>query len=175
MLKKILGGVLVIVAAILIFAATRPDNFRVERAATINAPPEKIFALLNDFHQWSAWSPWEKLDSNMTRAFSGPMLGVGSVYEWSGNKDVGMGRMEIASEAAPMRLLINLDFLEPFESHNTAEFTLESRGESTNVVWSIQGPSNYVMKVMTVFTSMDAMMGKDFEAGLANLKALAER
>ncbi len=175
MIKTIAVAIAVLIAAILAFAATKPDTFRVERAAEIKAPPEKIFALINDFHQWPAWSPWEKMDPAMRRTHSGAASGKGAVYEWEGNSKVGQGRMEITDAAAPSKLIIKLDFLKPFEGHNNAEYTLQTKGDTTRLTWAMYGPSPFVSKVMQVFVSMDSMIGKDFEAGLANLKAIAEK
>jgi uncharacterized protein YndB with AHSA1/START domain len=175
MLKKIALGLAVIVAAVLLFALTKPDTFSVERSATIKAPPEKIYPLISDFRQWPQWSPWEKLDPNMKRSLSGAPQGVGSVYGWSGNDDVGEGRMEITSATAPTQVNIKLDFLKPFEAHNTTVFTLTPQGDGTQVKWVMQGPAPYVTKLMTLFVSMDKMVGKDFETGLANMKVVAER
>lgn len=167
--------VLLVIAALLLFASTRPDSFRVERSLAIKAPPERIFPLIDDFHRWPAWSPWEKLDPAMTRTHSGPASGVGAVYEWLGNSKVGQGRMEIMQSSAPSRLAIKLDFLKPFEAHNTAEFTLRPQGDATLVHWAMFGPTPFISKLMGLFVSMDRLVGKDFEAGLANLKAEAER
>jgi uncharacterized protein YndB with AHSA1/START domain len=175
MFKKIAIVVVVLVAALLAFAATKPDTFRVERSATIKAPPEKIFPLLNDFQRWETWSPWEKKDPAMKRTFSVVSGGKGAVYSWEGNKEVGQGRMEISDSVPPSRLAIKLDFLKPFEAHNMVEFTLAPQGDATSVTWAMQGPSPYFMKIMHVFLDMDSMVGKDFEAGLANLKAVAEK
>ena len=173
---KTIGIVFVIViAAVLIFAATKPDTFSVQRTTAIKAAPEKIFAMLDDFHNWGSWSPWEKMDPNMKRTFSGPANGKGSVYEWDGNSKVGQGRMEITDALAPSQVTVKLDFIKPFEGHNIAEFVLEPRGDTTNVTWTMRGPSPYIAKLMSVFFSMDSMIGKDFEAGLANLKAAAEK
>ena len=175
MLKRILLVVVVLIGALLAYAATRPDSFRVERAAVIKAPPAKVFALIDDFHQWAGWSPWDKLDPSMKRSHSGAASGKGAVYAWEGNGDVGAGRMEILETTAPSRVLIRLDFIKPFEARNTAEYTLRPEGEATRVTWAMYGPAPFVSKLMQVFVSMDAMIGKDFEQGLANLKALAER
>lgn len=175
MFKRILLVVVVLIGALLAYAATRPDSFRVERAALIEAPPAKVFALIDDFHQWAGWSPWEKLDPSMKRSHSGAASGKGAVYAWEGNGDVGAGRMEILETTAPSRVLIRLDFIKPFEARNTAEYTLRPEGEATRVTWAMYGPAPFVSKLMQVFVSMDAMIGKDFEQGLANLKALAER
>ena len=175
MFKKILLGVMVVIAAILIFAATKPDIFRVQRAAGIKAPPEKIFAIINDFKRWDAWSPWEKKDPAMKRTFGATTDGKGAVYAWEGNKDVGQGRMEIAESVPPSKVTLKLDFLKPFEAHNIVEFTLVPQGDSTNVTWAMQGPTPYFAKIIHVFMDMDSIVGKDFETGLANLKAIAEK
>ncbi len=175
MLKIILVVIVVLIAVVLGLAATKPDTFRVERAATIKAPPAKVYALIDDFRQWSQWSPWEKLDPELKRTFSGPASGKGAVYEWTGNSKVGAGRMEITEPTPPSKIVIKLDFIKPFEGHNIAEFTLEPQGDSTQLTWAMHGPTPFVSKVMQVFISMDRLIGKDFEAGLANLKAAAER
>lgn len=175
MLKTIAIASVVLLAALLAFAATKPDTFRVQRTASIKAPPEKVFALINDFHQWSAWSPWEKMDPAMRRIHSGAASGKGAVYEWDGNNKVGQGRMEITGSSAPSKIIIKLDFLRPFEAHNVAEFMLVEQSDSTAVTWAMHGPSPYLTKIMQIFFSMDSMVGKDFEAGLANMKAAAEK
>lgn len=175
MLKTISIVVVVLVAGLLAFAATQPDTFRVQRAASIKAPPEKIFPLINDLHSWGAWSPWEKLDPAMKRTHSGAVSGKGAVYAWEGSGEVGAGRMEIIEASPSSKVTIKLDFLKPFEAHNFAEFTLEPKGDATNVTWAMYGPSTYVSKLMSVFFSMDSMVGKSFEAGLANLKTAAEK
>jgi uncharacterized protein YndB with AHSA1/START domain len=169
----------IVIAIVLVLAATKPDTFRVRRAAAINASPERIFPLINDFHQWASWSPWEGKDPSMKRSYSGAASGKGAVYGWDGNKNVGTGRMEILESSMPAKIVIKLDFLKPFEAHNTAEFTLLPLGEGTNVVtnvvWEMHGPAPFMSKVMQVFMNMDNMVGKDFEAGLANLKRLTEK
>jgi uncharacterized protein YndB with AHSA1/START domain len=175
MLKMIGIAVAVLVVAILVFAATRPDTFRIQRATSIKAPPEKIFALINDLHAWDAWSPWEKKDPAMKRTHSGAANGKGAVYEWDGNSEVGKGRMEIAETSSPSQVTIKLDFIKPFEGHDIAEFALEPEDGATKVTWAMFGPMPYISKLMTMFFSMDSMVGKDFEAGLANLKAVAEK
>jgi carbon monoxide dehydrogenase subunit G len=175
MIKTIAIIVVVLVAGILILAATKPDSFRVQRATSIKAPPAKIFPYLNDLHNFGAWSPYEKKDPAMKRTFSGPASGKGAVYEWDGDKNVGKGRMEIADTATPSKVVIKLDFVRPFEAHNTVEFTLAPKGDSTDVTWAMQGPVPYVAKIMHVFFDMDSMVGKDFAAGLANLKTVAEK
>jgi uncharacterized protein YndB with AHSA1/START domain len=165
---------LVAIAAILVLAM-KPDTFRITRAITVKAPPEKIFPLIADFRAWSAWSPWEKRDPALKRSYGGSASGKGAVYEWEGNSKVGKGRMEIIDAPPPSRLAIKLDFLKPFEAHNTAEFTLTPRENTTDVTWAMHGPNLFIGKVMSLFVSMDRMVGKDFETGLANLKAEAER
>ncbi|MGQ0581422.1 MAG: SRPBCC family protein [Reyranella sp.] len=168
-------AIVVVVAGILIYAATRPDTFRVQRTATIKAPPEKIFALINDLRSWSLWSPYEKKDPAMKRTFSGAASGKGAIYEWDGDKNVGKGRMEITEATPPAKILIKLDFISPFEGHNTAEFTMEPRSDGTVVTWTMYGSASLMMKVMGLFMNMDNMIGNDFAAGLANLKATAEK
>ncbi|MBF8178710.1 MULTISPECIES: SRPBCC family protein [Oxalobacteraceae] len=175
MFKIIAIAVLVVIIAILVFATTKPDTFRVERTTTIKAPPEKIYPLINDFHSWTTWSPYEKKDPDMKRTHSGAASGQGAVYEWDGDKNVGKGRMEITESSPASRIVIKLDFLAPFEAHNTAEFTLQPQGDATQVTWSMYGPANYMSKLMSVFFNMDKMVGDDFAIGLANLKAAAEQ
>lgn len=175
MLKIIGIAVVMLVAGVLVFAVSRPDFFRIERSASIKAPPGKIFPLVSDLKGWSAWSPYEKKDPAMKRTFGAVSAGKGAVYEWHGDKNVGKGRMEITEAAPPSKIVIRLDFLEPFEAHNTAEFTMEGKGDSTTVTWAMYGPANFVSKLMGLFFSMDKMIGSDFEAGLANLKTLAEK
>lgn len=161
--------------AMLAYAATKPNTFRIERSATIAAPPERVFALIADFHQWPGWSPWEKMDPTMKRTHSGAANGIGAIYEWEGNKKVGKGRMEILEAVPASRVVIKLDFLKPFEAHNTAEFTLGPRDGGTHITWAMFGKQPFMLKVMCLFMNMDAMVGKDFEAGLANMKGLAEK
>ena len=163
------------IAIVLILAATRPDRFSVQRATTVKAPPEKIFPLINDFHQWGTWSPYENKDPAMKRNYSGAASGKGAVYAWDGNKNVGSGRMEILDTAAPSKIVIKLDFFTPFEGHNTAEFTMLPQGDATNVTWLMHGPLPFMGKIMHVFINMDRMVGKDFEIGLANLKRFTEK
>lgn len=174
MLKVIGILLLVAIAVILGMALTQPPTFQVVRQVTIEAPPEKIYPFLDDFHQWAVWSPWEKLDPAMKRTFGGPESGVGATYAWEGNSDVGAGRMEVKEAVEPSKVGIQLDFLKPFEAHNTADFALTPQESGTEVVWTMTGHHNFMSKVMCVFVSMDKMVGKDFEQGLANLKAAAE-
>jgi uncharacterized protein YndB with AHSA1/START domain len=165
----------VAIAGVLILASRKPDTFRVERTTSIKAAPEKIFPLIEDFHRWGSWSPWETRDPAMQRSFSGAGRGKGAVYAWNGNNKVGSGRMEILDAPPPRKVVIKLDFLKPFEGHNTAEFTLLPQGDTTNVTWLMHGPAPLMSKLMQVFMDMDNMIGKDFAAGLANLKRITEK
>lgn len=174
-LAIILGIIVLAVLAILAIAATKPNNFVVQRTTDIAAAPETVFALIDDFHKWRDWSPWEGLDPDLRRKMSGAQSGRGAVYEWDGNKKVGSGRMEIVEAAAPNKVAIKLDFLKPFEAHNMAEFTIVPQGQTTRVNWAMRGPSLFMTKVMQTVMNFDKMIGKDFEKGLANLKAIAER
>jgi len=168
-------AVVLAIAIILILAAAKPDRFSVQRATTVKAPPERIFPLINDFHQWATWSPYENKDPAMKRSYSGTASGKGAVYAWEGNKNVGSGRMEILDASAPAKIVIKLDFFTPFEGHNTAEFTMLPQGDATNVTWLMYGPLPFMGKIMHVFVNMDRMVGKDFEIGLANLKRVTEK
>jgi len=174
MIKISLIVVAVLVAGVLAFAATRPDSFRIERSASIKAPPDKVFAQINDFRRWTAWSPWEKLDPRLKRSYSGAESGKGAAYAWEGDRNVGAGRMEVMESAAPSKIVIKLDFIKPFEGHNTAEFTLLPDSGGTRVTWAMFGPSPYLSKVMGMFFSMDSMIGGYFEQGLANLRSATE-
>jgi hypothetical protein len=165
------------VAIVLVLAATKPDTFTVQRAAVVKAPAEKIFPLIDNFHQWVNWSPWENRDPAMKRTYSGAESGRGAVYAWDGNRNVGSGRMEILAASSPSKIVIKLDFFKPFEGHNTAEFNLvpERDAAATNITWVMHGPSSFMSKVMQVFMNLDKMIGNDFETGLANLKRLTEK
>ena len=165
----------VVIAIVMTLAAGKPDTFRIERTATMNAPAEKVFPLISDFREWLNWSPWEGRDPALKRNYSGAERGKGAVYAWDGNKNVGSGRMEILEADSPSKIVIKLDFLKPFEAHNTAEFTMLPQGGATNVVWVMHGPAPFMSKVMQVFMNMDRMIGKDFEVGLASLKAVSEQ
>jgi hypothetical protein len=171
---SIVGSLLFLaVAVILGLAATKPSIFRVERSAPIQAPAERIHPRLADFREWMRWSPWEKVDPALERSYSGAERGVGAVYDWKGPK-AGQGRMEVLASKPPSDLEIKLDFIKPFEAHNLVRFALRPEGAGTRVTWSMEGPSPFAQKVMCVFVDLDKTIGKDFEAGLANLKALAE-
>jgi hypothetical protein len=163
------------IAAVFILAASKPATFSVERAIGIKAPAERIFPLINDFHQWVSWSPYENKDPAMKRSYSGPESGRGAVYGWEGNSNVGSGRMEILDASVPSKIVIKLDFFKPFEGHNTAEFTMLPQGDATHLSWVMRGPAPFISKLMQVFMNLDRMIGKDFEIGLANLKKLTEK
>jgi carbon monoxide dehydrogenase subunit G len=165
--------VVALIAIVLIAAAARPSSFRIERSTTIAAPPEKIVALIDDFHAWGQWSPWETIDPTMTRTFEGPERGVGAIYGWTGNGKAGTGRMEILEDSAA-KVLIKLDFIKPFEAHNTAIFTLEPQGGATRVTWAMEGTQPFIAKLMGLIFNMEKMVGPDFEKGLASLKVGAE-
>ena len=175
MVMTIAVVVAVAVASVLAFAAGKPDTFRVQRTTSIKAPPEKIFPLIDDFRSWVSWSPYENRDPDMQRTYGALTSGKGATYAWDGNRNVGQGNMEILDSAPPSKIRIKLDFIKPFEGHNTAEFTLEPAGDSTTVTWAMYGPQPFMAKFMTMFFNMDKMIGKDFEVGLANLKAAAEK
>jgi hypothetical protein len=175
MIKTIAIVVVLLLAAVLIFAAFRPDTFRVQRATSIKAPPEKIFPHINDFKRWGAWSPYEKKDPNMKRTYGGAAEGKGSTYAWQGDGNVGQGRLEITDASAPGKVAINLDLTKPLEAHNRVVFTMVPRGEVTEVTWDMQGQVPYFAKIVHLFFNMDRMVGTDFEVGLANLKGVAEK
>jgi hypothetical protein len=174
MIEALIIVVVVLIALLLIYAATRPAEFRVERSVIINASAEKIFPLINDFREWEPWSPWEKVDPAVKRSYSGAASGEGAVYEWSGNKNIGQGRMEIVESSPPFKVKLKIDFIKPFEAHNTIEFTLIPQGDSTRVTQAMYGPSPFISRLMGIFCSMDKMVGRKYEEGLANLKALSE-
>jgi hypothetical protein len=166
--------VVVVIAGILIYAATKPDSFRVQRTVSIKAAPDKIYRLIDDFKAWGVWSPYEKKDLSMKKSFGAVTAGKGATYAWEGDKNVGQGSMEML-ESSPQKVLIKLDFLKPFEAHNMAEFILVPKGDTTDVTWAIYGPSPFMSKVIGTFMNLDKMIGGDFEKGLADLKAAAEK
>lgn len=174
MLKAILIIVAALIAGVLAYAATKPDTFRVQRSASIKAPPERIFPLINDYRNWAAWSPYERKDPAMKRTFGATTAGKGATYSWEGNKDVGQGGMEIQDSVPSSKVTIRLDFLKPFEAHNIVDFTLQPEGDATKVTWEMHGPAPYFSKLMQVFINMDKMVGTDFEAGLASMRTVAE-
>lgn len=175
MLFNILLLVAVIIAALLIIAAFRPSEFRIMRSITMAAPPSAVFARVNDFRQWLPWSPWEKMDPALQRDYSGSSDGIGAIYDWNGNREVGMGRMTII-ESRPVALIrIKLEFIKPMPGLATAEFSFRPEGHTTAVTWSMHSTnSNFLCKLMGMFMNMDKMVGTQFEKGLSDLKAVTE-
>lgn len=174
MLKKILGLLVLLIVALAAFIATRPNTYHVERAVEIAAPASVVQARLENFREWQSWSPWEGLDPAMKRDFEGPESGVGARYHWVGNDKVGEGRMTVQESVPGEKVGILLEFIKPFASTNQTTFTLAEQGGSTRVVWNMDGTADFMTKAMSVMKSMDAMIGPDFEKGLASLKSVAE-
>jgi hypothetical protein len=176
MLKWVLSGIGIVVAVFLVIVALQPSDFRIERSATMRAPAQAPYAQVNDFHNWGAWSPWEKIDSALKRSYEGPQAGKGASYAWQGNKDVGEGRMTI-TESRPGELVrIKLEFFKPFAATNTAEFRFKPAGpDSTAVTWTMTGENNFLSKAICVFVNMDQMVGGMFEQGLTQMKTVVER
>jgi carbon monoxide dehydrogenase subunit G len=174
MWKKFALGIAAGLVILAIVVATRPSELKVERSQTIQAPADVVFGMINDFHAWSEWSPWERLHPGMQRTHAGSESGVGAEYSWSGNEDVGTGRMTITESQPQRQVDIKLEFIEPWEATNTARFTLNEAGEGVNVTWAITGENNFAAKAAGMFMDMDAMIGKDLEQGFANMKQLAE-
>ncbi|HEX2733210.1 MAG TPA: SRPBCC family protein [Polyangiaceae bacterium] len=173
-LKNILIGVVVLVGALLLVIQTRPAEFHIERSLAIDAAPADVFPFIQDFHKWSTFSPWDKLDANMKREYSGASSGPGAVYAWSGNDKVGTGRMTIVDVIVPEQVKIQLDFIAPWEAHNTATFSLRSAPNGSVVTWMMDGENDFLGKAAGLFMDMDKLVGKDFEDGLQNLKRAAE-
>jgi len=174
MLMTVTFVALTALALLLVYAAMRPDTFRVQRTTVIKAPASKIFALINDLKSFNNWNPFEKKDPSVTGRYSGAASGVGAVYAWSGRK-VGAGHIEITASVAPSQVTMRLDSVKPLKRQNTVEFTLQARGDTITIVtWALQGPSPYLSRLIGVAFDAEARIGKDFEAGLANLKALTE-
>jgi uncharacterized protein YndB with AHSA1/START domain len=175
MLKTVLLIVVAAIALLLIYVSTRPDTFAVERSTTIAAPAAKLFPLINDMRQFNTWNPYARKDPAMKAEYSGPAAGPGAVLDFQGNKDVGKGRISVTGVTEPSLVTMQLDMWEPFEGHNTVNFILAPDGAGTRVTWAMHGPSAFITKLMGIFFNMDQMIGKDFEAGLANLKQVAEK
>lgn len=174
MLKLVLGGLVLAIGAVLGLAAARPDTLRVQRTALIKAPPERIYPLIDSLREGARWSPYYRKDPAMQGAYRGPERGTGAVFEFAGNREVGKGRVTITDTAPPERVTMRLEMREPFAADNVVEFTLVPRGDATDVTWAMRGRMPYMAKVVHLFLDMDRMVGRDFEAGLANLKAIAE-
>jgi len=175
MLNWILGGVAVVIAIFVTVVALQPSDFRIERSAAIAAPAPAVFAQVNDFQNWRAWSPWEKLDPQLKRIYEGPAAGTGAQYAWVGNKDVGEGRMTILESRPGELVRIRLEFFKPFAATNTAEFSFRPSGNGTELTWSMSGQNNFVARAICLFMNMDKMVGGQFEQGLAQIKSIVER
>lgn len=167
--------IIVLVALVLIYGVSQPAGFSVVREADFKAAPNKVFAQINDFHNWSAWSPWEKMDPDMKREFSGAATGVGAKYAWVGNKKVGQGNMEITNSVPSKNMQLDLNFIKPFQASNVTEFTLTPNGKGTHVKWEMRGRAPFMFRVMGMFFSMDKIVGTDFERGLANLRGVVDK
>jgi hypothetical protein len=174
MLKKIVIGLAVIVVVFIVIVALQPSEFRIVRSATISAPAPAVFAQVNDFHKWDTWSPWAKLDPAMKKTYDGAPAGTGAIYSWSGNDQVGEGRMTLTESRASDLIRIKLEFMKPFAATNTAEFSFKPEGNQTVVTWSMFGENNFVAKAFGLLMNMDKMVGGDFEKGLAQLKSVME-
>lgn len=174
MLKKILIAIAAIVVVFVIVVAIQPSEFRITRKATISAPAPAVFAQVNDFHNWEAWSPWAKLDPAAKTTFEGPSAGTGAIFRWAGNKEVGEGSMTITESRPPDLIRIKLEFLKPFAAINTTEFTFTPEGDQTAVTWSMAGKNNFIAKAVCLFMNMDKMVGGQFEKGLVNMKSVVE-
>src|SRR6266567_5610438 len=174
MLIKILVALAVIVLGFVGVVAMRPSEYRVARTATMSAPAPAVFAQVNDFHKWEAWNPWGKIDPAMKQAYDGAPAGIGAIYTWAGNNEVGEGRMTI-TESRPNDLIrIKLEFFKPFAGTNIAEFTFKPEGNQTAVTWSMTGKNNFMAKAIHLFMNMDKMIGGQFETGLAQMKSIVE-
>jgi polyketide cyclase/dehydrase/lipid transport protein len=175
MLKWTLAALAALVVVFLVVVAMQPDDFRIERSATMRAPAPAAFAQVNDFQNWRAWSPWEKVDPALKRTYDGPKAGTGAVYAWQGNKDVGEGRMTITDSRPGELVRIKLEFFKPFPATNTAEFRFNQSGpDSTAVTWTMTGQNNFLSKAICLFVSMDRMVGGMFEQGLTQMKSIVE-
>ena len=174
MLWFILKLILAAILLILVYAWFKPKTFRFERSTVINVAPEKVYKHVADFHNWQAWSPWEGLDPQLKRTYAGPSEGVRAAYSWEGNNKVGAGRMELTSADPKTGLSLNLDFFRPFKASNITDIAFTPERGGTRVNWAMHGPHPFVMRLMSIFVSMDKMVGKDFEKGLAQLKAVSE-
>jgi hypothetical protein len=175
MVLKIVVVVAALIVAVLIFAATRPNTFHVQRSIIINAPAEKIFLLINDLRAWDKWEPQDRKDPTMKKTFMGPESGTGATTEWDSQGQGGKGRMAIIESVPNGRVAIKVDFIRPFEAHNINEFTLEPQASGTKVTWSIQASNLFAMKLVGVFFNIQREFGKHVDTGLSNLKSVAER
>lgn len=174
MLKKILIGVAAVLVLFVIIVAMQPAQYRVTRTATIPATSAVVFEHVNDLHKWDAWSPWAKLDPTMKTSFEGPPSGAGASYAWVGNSKVGEGKMSIIESTPNQSVRLKLEFIKPFASVATTEFTFKPEGDKTSVSWSMSGDKNFMSKAFCLFMNMDKMVGGDFEKGLESLKSVVQ-
>jgi hypothetical protein len=174
MIKKILLGLIVLIAIFCTVVILQPSDFKITRSTTVNAPSATVFAQVNDFHKWEAWSPWAKMDPNCKFSYEGPAAGKGAIFRWDGNMDVGTGNMTITESRPSDLILIRLEFLKPMQGVNTTEFDFKPDGAQTNVTWTMTGKNNFVGKAFSLFMDCDKMVGGQFEKGLASLKSIAE-
>jgi Polyketide cyclase / dehydrase and lipid transport len=174
MIWKILIALVVIVVGLVAVIALQPARYRVSRSTTIAAPAPVVFAQVNDFHKWSAWSPWEKIDPGMKRTYEGPPAGVGASYAWVGSREVGEGRMTIVESRPSDLIQVKLEFVKPFAGTSVAEFSFKPDGERSLVTWSMTGDKNFIAKAIHLVMSMDRMIGDQFDKGLAAMKTVAE-
>ena len=178
MIKKILPGIVIVVVVLVAVCAVvvvlQPAHYQVERSTAINAPASVVFAQVNDFHKWQAWSPWAKMDPAMKQSYEGSPAGVGAIYTWAGNSEVGEGRMTITDSHPSEHIRIKLEFLKPWAATNATDFTFRPQGNQTAVTWTLSGDNNFMRKAFGLFMNMDKMIGNDFEKGLAQLKSVAE-
>ncbi|HEY2413472.1 MAG TPA: SRPBCC family protein [Pirellulaceae bacterium] len=168
-------ALVVMLGLFLIIVAMQPGEFRITRSATMKAAPATVFAEVNDFHKWEAWSPWAKLDPNAKAVFAGPESGEGAKFSWSGNDKVGEGTQTIVESKPEERIRIRLDFEKPMKDTSEAEFTFKPQDDQTQVTWSMSGKKNFVGKAVCMFMNMDKMIGGEFDKGLASLKRIVEK
>jgi hypothetical protein len=174
MLKKILLGIVAVIAILAIVIFMQPTEFTIERTASFKAPNSAVYSQINDFRNWDAWSPWAKIDSNMTVTYDGPMLGTGSQYMWNANSDAGSGKMMIIGSIPGKYIEIQLDFYEPLPSSNTMIFTISGDSSQSTVTWTMSGTNNFMAKAFNLFFNNEKMIGADFEKGFASLKTIVE-
>ena len=175
MIKKILIGIAILIVLFVIVVALQPGPFKISRSATVSAAPAAVFDQVNDFHKWDAWSPWAKLDPAMKTTFEGPASGEGSIYSWTGDSKVGEGKMTVVKSKSPELVVIRLEFIKPMAQVSSTEFSFKPEGQGTAVTWSMSGTNNFIGKAFCMFMNMEKMIGPDFEKGLAQLKAAAEK
>src|SRR5262245_39886913 len=174
MFLKILIALAAVIAAFAAFVALQPSEYRIARSATIAAAAPDVFAQVNDFHKWEAWSPWANLDPNAKTTFEGPAAGEGAVFAWTGNSEIGQGRMTLTQSRPTEFIRIRLDFVKPMAGTSTAEFTFKPEGDRTGITWAMSGQNNFISKAICLFMNQDKMVGGYFEKGLENLKAVTE-